>query len=150
MKKLIRIYTKKRHVVKINKYLNSEGIQHEIFTEEDNPESKEFDLGVSYCYPKKITKPLLSMPKKGFENYHPGPLPRYKGPNEYEDAIKNREIKWGVSVHFMNEEFDSGEIIQTKNFDLHEAPNSIEELGAISHYYLFNLFKETIQKIYAD
>ena len=50
----------------------------------------------------------------------------------------------------MNEEFDSGEIIQTKNFDLHEAPNSIEELGAISHYYLFNLFKETIQKIYAD
>jgi len=145
---MIRVYTKERHVSKINNFLNSLDLDHEIFTVKDNPPLQPFGLGVSYCYPRKITASLLSMPKKGFVNYHPGPLPSYKGPNEYEDAIKNKEIHWGVSLHYMNEDFDAGPIIKVKKFDLHEPPSSIPELGAISHYFLFQLFKETIKDIY--
>ena len=74
---MIRVYTKQRHIVKITKFLNSLNIQHEIYTIKDNPPIKPFDLGVSYCYPRKITEPLLSTPKKGFVNYHPAPLPMY-------------------------------------------------------------------------
>ena len=48
----------------------------------------------------------------------------------------------------MNEEFDSGEIIKKKLIELHEPPSSIEELGAISHFFLFELFKETIFQMY--
>jgi methionyl-tRNA formyltransferase len=145
---LIRIYTKKRHISKIKKYLDSLNLEYCIFTIQDDSKLESFELGVSYCYPKKIIEPLLSTPKKGFVNYHPAPLPKYKGPNEYEDAIKNQETSWGVTVHHMDENFDTGKIITIKKFKLHEPPTSILELGAISHYFLFELFKETIEKLY--
>lgn len=141
---VIRVYTKKRHINKIKQFLDSLNIENKIYTTKDNPEINNFELGVSYCYPRKINEPLLSTPKKGFINYHPAPLPKYKGPNEYENAIKNKEMDWGVTVHKMNEEYDMGEILKIKKIRLHEAPISIEELGSISHYFLFELFKETI------
>lgn len=144
---MIKIYTKKRHIRKINELLNSLNIEHKIYTQHDTKKIEEFELGISYCYPKKIPNELLKISKKGFMNFHPGPLPKYKGPNEYEDAIRNRETDWGVSVHKMTEEYDSGEIIKIKKIKLHEPPTSIEELGAISHYFLFELFKEIIKEI---
>jgi methionyl-tRNA formyltransferase len=145
---LIRIYTKTRHIEKIKKFLESKKMKFEIYTIHDSPKDSSFELGVSYCYPRKIKNPLLSKPKKGFVNYHPGLLPKYKGPTELDDAIKNQETNWGVTVHKMDEEYDTGEIIKIKQIKLHEPPISIQELGAVSHYFLFDLFKETIVKIY--
>lgn len=146
---MIRVYTKERHISKINMFLNSLNLEHKIYTIKDNPPLEQFDLGISYCYPRKITEPLLSMPKKGFVNYHPGPLPKYKGPHQYTEAIQNKEIHWGVTAHFMDENYDTGPIIKIKTFDLHEPPTSIEELGAVTHYFLFQFFKETIMDIYS-
>ena len=145
---MIRVYTKERHVSKITKFLTSINLEYKIYTIKDNPSIESFDLGISYCYPRKITEPLLSTPKKGFVNYHPGLLPKYKGPTETDDAIKNKEIQWGVTVHYMDENYDTGKIIQIKKIDLHDPPTSTQELGAISHYFLFQLFKETILNIY--
>ena len=145
---MIRVYTKERHIQKIKKFLEQQNVKFEIVTKDEKTSSKLFDLGVSYVYPKKIIEPTLSIPKKGFVNYHPGPLPKYVGPNEYINAINNQETHWGVTVHYMNEEFDKGPIIKVKNFDLHEPPTSVEELGAVSHYFLFQLFKETVMDLY--
>ena len=145
---MIRVYTKERHISKITKFLTSISLEYKIYTIKDDLSIEPFDLGVSYCYPRKITEPLLSTPKKGFVNYHPGLLPKYKGPTETDDAIKNKEIQWGVTVHYMDENYDTGKIIQIKKIDLHEPPTSTQELGAISHYFLFQLFKETILNIY--
>lgn len=145
---MIRVYTKTRHVEKISKFLKSLKLEHEIFTIKDNPPLMKFDLGVSYCYPRKITEPLLSTPPKGFVNFHPAPLPKYKGPTELEEAIKNNEMKWGITVHYMDEDYDTGDIIKVKKIDLHEPPTDSKELGAVSHYFLFQLFKETIMDIY--
>jgi methionyl-tRNA formyltransferase len=145
---LIRVYTKTRHIKKIEDFLSSQNIPFETFTVKDESPKTNFDLGVSYCYPRKISKSLLSIPKKGFVNYHPAPLPKYKGPTELDDAIKNKETDWGVTVHHMNEEYDSGEIIKMKQIKLHEHPTSAQELGAVSHYFLFDLFKETILEMY--
>ena len=142
---MIKVYTKHRHILKIHNYLDSLNLEHEIFTTNDLDTETSFELGVSYCYPKKILNELLIIPKLGFINYHPGPLPQYKGPNEYDEAIKNKEMHWGVTVHDMSEEYDSGKIREILEFDLHEPPTSVEELGAISHYFRFNLFKKTIK-----
>jgi methionyl-tRNA formyltransferase len=147
---MIHVYTKQRHIQKIKDFLKSLNLENEIFTINDNPILNNFDLGVSYCYPRKIKKPLLSIPKKGFINYHPAPLPKYKGPTELDEAIKNKETEWGVTVHYMDEEYDSGKIIKIKNIKLHEPPLSQSELGAISHYFLFSLFKETILELYKN
>jgi methionyl-tRNA formyltransferase len=148
---LIRVYTKTRHIQKIEKFLKMLNLENQIFTTDDEevPLSG-FDLGVSYCYPKKITDPLLSAPKKGFINFHPAPLPEYKGPNEMEQGIKNREISWGVTVHLMDENYDTGKIIKILKIKLHEPPTNTNELAAISHYFLFDLFKDTIADIYNE
>ena len=149
---MIRVYTKTRHVKKISKFLNEIDLQHEIFTTINPPhpnhELEPFVLGISYCYPRKIENPLLSIPSKGFINYHPGPLPKYKGPKESTDAINNKETNWGVTVHKMDENYDTGPIIKILDIKLHEPPTSTVELGAVSHYFLFKLFKDTIKKIY--
>ena len=145
---MIRIFTKTRHKNKISEFLELSDIKYDIYTIQDSIPESPFDLGVSYCYPRKIMEPLLSTPAKGFVNYHPAPLPKYKGPTELNDAIKNGEIDWGVTLHHMNEEYDSGKIIKIKKIKLHEPPTSPQELGAISHYFLFLLFKETVLKLY--
>lgn len=145
---MIRVYTKTRHVKKISDFLKTLGKEFEVFTTKDNPPLNHFELGVSYCYPQKITEPLLSIPSKGFVNFHPGPLPKYKGPTELDDAIKNKEMHWGVTVHYMDENYDTGDILKIKKIDLHEPPTDQKELGSISHYFLFQLFKETIMDIF--
>lgn len=147
---MIRVYTKTRHISKIKKFLDSIGMKYKIFTIHDNPPLEPFEMGVSYCYPRKIEEPLLSTPPKGFINYHPAPLPKYKGPTELTDAIKNKETDWGVTVHYMDENYDTGKIIKIKKIKLHEPPILEQELGPISHYFLFDLFKETIKEIYEN
>ena len=74
-------------------------------------------------------------------------MPHYKGWKFIDQAIQNKETHWGVTVHDMTDEYDSGKIRKILKFDLHEPPNSVDELGSVSHYFLFNLFKETINDI---
>jgi methionyl-tRNA formyltransferase len=80
-------------------------------------------------------------------NYHPAPLPKYKGIRNYVDAIKDDAEEFGVTLHKMNMEFDEGEIIGVKKFKLISKPINTDELGTITHYYLFQLFKETIGEL---
>ena len=57
-------------------------------------------------------------------------------------------MNWGVTVHQMDENYDTGPIIEVLDIKLNEPPTSTTELGAVSHYFLFILFKNTINKIY--
>ena len=52
---------------------------------------------------KNFSKPIL--------NIHPSLLPKYKGLNTHERAIKNKEIYSGATVHVVTEKLDSGKII---------------------------------------
>lgn len=142
------IFTKSRHIYKISKFLDGLKLDNKIFTIHDSIPNDKFDLGVSYCYPRKILPDLLYIPKKGFINYHPHPLPEYKGLDSYENAVKDKVSSYGVSVHYMDEEYDTGKIIKVDRFELHEPPTSVQELGAITHFFLFNLFKKTLLSIY--
>jgi len=48
-------------------------------------------------------------------NIHPSLLPKYKGLNTHERAIKNKDKFSGCTVHYVTEKLDSGKIImQTK------------------------------------
>ena len=78
---MIKVYAKDRHVTKIQKFLNSMNFDNKIYTiySDSSSDNEQFDLGISYGYNRKITDPLLSTLKKGFVNFHPAPLPEYKG-----------------------------------------------------------------------
>lgn len=44
-------------------------------------------------------------------NIHPSLLPKYKGLNTHERAIKNRDSLHGASVHYVDIELDSGPVV---------------------------------------
>lgn len=76
------------------------------------------DIGVVCSYNYKLSKDFLSTTKMGYINSHPSMLPQYRGAAPYFHIIKNGEKKSGITLHFMDETFDTGDIIYQEEFDL--------------------------------
>ena len=64
---------------------------------------------------KKFSKPIL--------NIHPSLLPKYKGLNTHERAIKNKDKYAGASVHKVTEKLDSGKVIIQKKVKILRSDN---------------------------
>ena len=56
-------------------------------------------------------------------NIHPSLLPKYKGLNTHERAIKNKDKYAGCSVHYVTEKLDSGKIIMQKKVRITSSDN---------------------------
>jgi len=63
---------------------------------------------------KILSKKFIKNFKGKILNIHPSLLPKYKGLNTHERAIKNKEKYSGCTVHFVNSKLDSGKIIIQK------------------------------------
>ena len=60
---------------------------------------------------KILSKNFILKFKGHILNIHPSLLPKYKGLNTHERAIKNKDIYSGCTVHFVTSKLDSGKII---------------------------------------
>lgn len=89
--------------------------------------SKNADIGIVASFNRKFPKVLLDSVKMGFVNSHPSLLPMYRGGNPYFYPIMNNEGKTGITLHFMDEEFDTGDIVFQKEVLL----TSYETMGTI-------------------
>ena len=107
----------------------------------------EIDLVVSYLYWRKIRKPLIEGPNYGCINFHPAILPDWKGCGGYNVAILNKLPQWGVTAHYVNEEFDKGEIIKVDRFDFDYNTATAKSLEEVSQEKLVNLYKEVVLKV---
>jgi len=76
------------------------------------------DLIVVCSYSMVIPKPVLSIPRLGCVNLHGGLLPQYRGPHVLNWAIINNDKETGVTLHYMDEGLDTGDIIAWKRFPL--------------------------------
>lgn len=88
------------------------------------------DYALSFLYWKKIKPPLLHGVKYGFINFHPAPLPDYRGTAGYNIAILHQLKQWGATAHFMAEDIDEGDIIDVYRFHFdhrQETAQSLEE-----------------------
>lgn len=93
-----------------------------------------FDLGVSVLYWKKLKDEFLSEPVKGIINFHPAPLPEYKGTGGYNLAILESRTSWAVTAHYIDENIDTGRIIECFSFNIdqeNETAVSLEEKSMI-------------------
>ena len=63
---------------------------------------------------KILSKSFIKNFKGKILNIHPSLLPKYKGLNTHERAIRNKDKYSGCTVHFVNSRLDSGEIINQK------------------------------------
>jgi methionyl-tRNA formyltransferase len=68
------------------------------------------DVACAACFPWRIPAALLRLPPLGWLNVHPSLLPAYRGPAPLFWAFRNGETTVGVTVHFMDQEFDTGDI----------------------------------------
>ena len=63
----------------------------------------------------KILSPyFLNFFKNKIINIHPSLLPKYKGLNTHQRALKGREKYSGCTIHFVSKKLDSGKIIAKK------------------------------------
>jgi len=81
-------------------------------------------------------------------NIHPSLLPKYKGLNTHEKAIKNKDNYSGCTVHFVNSKLDSGKIINQKKvkIDKKDTPKTLaKKILAQEH----KLYPKAILKIFS-
>jgi methionyl-tRNA formyltransferase len=62
-------------------------------------------------FPFLLPESVLSYGSNKFINFHPGPLPQYRGVMPIFEVLKNQEKETAICAHFMNEKFDQGNII---------------------------------------
>ena len=73
---------------------------------------------------KILSKNFIYKFKGQILNIHPSLLPRYKGLDTHEKAIKNKDEYSGCTVHFVNSKLDSGKIILQKKVKLNKNETS--------------------------
>ena len=78
---------------------------------------------VAFCmgFPWKIPADALGVPKHGIVNGHPSLLPRYRGPSPVAWAIRNGEPEIGFTLHYMDAELDTGNVLGQVRIPLDDA-----------------------------
>lgn len=105
-----------------------------------------FDLGVSFVYWRILKEPLLSAASKGIINFHPAPLPEYKGTAGYNLAILDGLDEWGVTAHYVDAGIDTGEIIDVFRFAIDPEEETARSLERTSMEFLLKLYKKTVRR----
>ena len=74
-------------------------------------------------YMKIISNKIIKEFRNKIINIHPSLLPKFKGLNTFSRVLKNKEIKSGCTVHYVNSKLDAGRIIYNKSFFLIPSDN---------------------------
>lgn len=80
----------------------------------DYLQSLEGELFVVVAYGQILSRKVLDIPEKGCINVHASLLPKYRGAAPIHWAIINGESETGVTIMFMEEALDSGDIIEQR------------------------------------
>jgi len=88
---------------------------------------------------KILSKNFINNFKGKILNIHPSLLPKYKGLNTHERAIKNKDKYSGCTVHFVNSRLDSGEIINQKKVRIKklDTPKTLAKRVLIQEHKLY-------------
>lgn len=89
----------------------------------DLVKSLEPDLIVVVAYGKILPQELIDIPKYGVINVHSSLLPKYRGAAPIHAAIINGETETGVTIMYIAEELDAGNIIIQGKTEISEEDN---------------------------
>ena len=84
-------------------------------------------------------------------NIHPALLPKYGGKGMYgnhvhEAVLKNKEPETGITIHYVNENYDEGQIIFQKSISIIDCKTAME-IAAKIHELEHQYFPEVIKKL---
>ena len=97
---------------------------------------------------KILSKNFIKNFKGKILNIHPSLLPKYKGLNTHEKAIKNKDKYSGCTVHFVNSRLDSGKIINQKKVKINkfDTPKKLAKKILVEEH---KLYPAAIMKIFS-
>jgi len=106
--------------------------------------------GFLWLMPKRI----IDQFQNKIINIHPALLPKYGGKgmfgmNVHQTVIVNREKETGITIHYVNENYDEGAIIFQKNFkiELEDTPESIaDKIHQLEYKYFPKVIESVILK----
>jgi methionyl-tRNA formyltransferase len=110
---------------------------------------EDVDLVISFLFWKRIREPLLSLGRIGCLNFHPAPLPDLRGLGGYNVAILEGLPDWGVSCHFVDETFDTGDLVEVVRFPIDNRAETAFSLDLRSQARLLELFQDVMARALA-
>ena len=102
------------------------------------------DVVISFLFWNLIREPLISLGRIGCLNFHPAPLPDWRGVGGYNLAVLEGLAEWGVSCHFVDERFDTGDVVEVERFSIDPAAETAWSLDVKSQERLAGLFERVM------
>ena len=90
------------------------------------------DLIVTCAYGQIIPKELIDLPKYGCINIHASLLPEYRGGAPIHHAVIDGKDKTGITIMYMNEKMDEGDILYQKEIDILKEDNTSSMFNKLS------------------
>ena len=100
------------------------------------------------CFPHRLPPAILNLPRLGCLNVHPSLLPQFRGPVPLFWTLRAGVPETGATIHFMDEQFDTGDVALQRPFPLldglthAELETSLAQMGGA-------LLVEAVQKLAA-
>ena len=135
--------TKKYQKVTVRNALELNGI---------NSELEHVDILLCAGFPFKISEQILSKASITSVNLHGGPLPAYRGGSPLMWQIINGEKRIGISIHELEEDFDTGDVILESNFLLDDKWSISDVLSKVNIEFtiLLNNFLNNYQTLLSN
>ena len=117
-------------------------------------QSENYDLIILAGFMWLVPPVIVSSYKNKIVNIHPALLPAYGGKGMYGDnvhkaVIANKELKSGITIHYVNENYDEGDIIFQAECPVRstDTSNSLaERIHKLEHKH----YPEVIEKLCAE
>lgn len=124
-------------------YENKEAYERKI---ESILQEYEVEVIVLAGYMRFIGKVLLTRFPNRIINLHPAYLPNFPGPHSIQDAYDAKVDYTGVTIHYVEEGIDTGEIIYQEKIYM-DASWTLEMLEDHIHAVEYNIFPKVVKKV---
>lgn len=94
----------------------------------------EVDVVVSVQHDEILGKREIEKPEQIAINLHMAPLPEYRGCNQFSFAILDNADKFGTTIHTIDEDVDSGDILFEDRFTISE------------DVWVYDLYRKTVDR----
>lgn len=137
-----------------------EGLETFVFNAKEYASKAEYEmllvekmqaLGVQWVvlagFMRLVGQTLLNAYPHRIINIHPSLLPAYKGKDAIGQAYRAQATKVGVTIHYVDEGMDTGEIIAQKAIEL-TGNESLEEVEYMIHAVEHGLYPATLEMLF--
>jgi methionyl-tRNA formyltransferase len=112
------------------------------------------ELLVSMSFNQILKKSIIEYAPLGFINCHAGALPFYRGRNPLNWALINGESSFGITVHYVDEGIDTGDIVEQRLYPITKNDNygtllnkAISECANVLHSAIVKISLDQVERI---